>query len=429
VLQLVGEMTGGNQMASTKKITTKAKGKVTPAAKKASSKVSAVKTKSTTSTAKKPVVAKKAATAKKPVVAKKTATTKKTTTSKKPVAVKKATTVKKSVPIKKAPAAKKSVVAKKTSATKKVVASKKVTAAKKPVATKKASSKVSAVKPATKKIIAEKKVAPAKKISLGKKTVASPKPIAVKKAETAKKPAPIAKASPQKVETKKSTTTPKINTPVVPIKNKSSTPAKKSVKINVTNSALSAMSAQGSTSVAPVVKQKMPTLNKITEETMDELSDITIPTATESSLPTKTHHIIAGAEGIEPYKPVAGEEYMSEGQIKHFRVILDSMRRQLMEDVDRTVNNMRDSDKNLSDFTDRATNEEEMFFMLRTRGREGKLLKKIEEALERLEHHDYGYCDGCGVEIGIRRLEARPTATLCIDCKTLDEIREKQRGS
>jgi len=109
--------------------------------------------------------------------------------------------------------------------------------------------------------------------------------------------------------------------------------------------------------------------------------------------------------------------------------MLKAKKQQLMEDVDRTVTNMRDDDKNLSDFTDRATKEEEINFMLRTRNREGKLLKKIEDAIDRIKHDEFGFCESCGVEIGIRRLEARPTATLCIDCKTLDEIKEKQRST
>jgi len=136
-----------------------------------------------------------------------------------------------------------------------------------------------------------------------------------------------------------------------------------------------------------------------------------------------------GLEGIQPYQPKKGEDYMSDGQLAHFREILSTMKRQLMEDVDSTVSNMRDDDKNLSDFTDRATKEENLSILLRTRDREGKLLKKIEESLDRLEQGEYGYCESCGIEIGIRRLEARPTAVLCIDCKTIDEIRERQQGN
>ena len=142
---------------------------------------------------------------------------------------------------------------------------------------------------------------------------------------------------------------------------------------------------------------------------------------------TSLTHVIAGNLEIAPYQPSHDETYMSEQQKEHFRTILDATKQQLMEDVDRTVTNMRDDDKTLSDFTDRATKEEEINFMLRTRNREGKLLRKINDALDRIDDDDFGYCESCGVEIGIRRLEARPTATLCIDCKTLDEIKEKQR--
>jgi DnaK suppressor protein len=99
-----------------------------------------------------------------------------------------------------------------------------------------------------------------------------------------------------------------------------------------------------------------------------------------------------------------------------------------MEEVDRTVNHMQDDAGIYPDPNDRATQEEEFSLELRTRDRERKLLKKINEALNRIEIQDYGYCEACGVEIGIRRLEARPTATLCIECKTLQEVREKQTG-
>ncbi|MBB1074214.1 RNA polymerase-binding protein DksA [Rhodoferax sp. 4810] len=136
----------------------------------------------------------------------------------------------------------------------------------------------------------------------------------------------------------------------------------------------------------------------------------------------------AKAFGFEPYPLSADEEYMSPGQEAHFRAILLAWKRLLMEEVDRTVHHMQDDATNFPDPNDRATQESEFSLELRTRDRERKLIKKIDEGLARLDSHDYGYCESCGVEIGIRRLEARPTATLCIDCKTLDEIREKQRG-
>lgn len=134
----------------------------------------------------------------------------------------------------------------------------------------------------------------------------------------------------------------------------------------------------------------------------------------------------ANFKGYSPYNEKKGEEYMNDAQKEHFRGILNSWKKDLMEEVDRTVDHLKDEAGNLPDPNDRATQEEEFSLELRTRDRERKLIKKIEQTLGNLETDDYGYCDACGIEIGIRRLEARPTATQCIDCKTLDEIREKQ---
>ncbi len=130
--------------------------------------------------------------------------------------------------------------------------------------------------------------------------------------------------------------------------------------------------------------------------------------------------------GIAPYKPKKNEEYMNEAQREHFKKILQAWKHELMEEVDRTMSHMKDEAANFPDPADRATQEEEFALELRTRDRERKLIKKIDQTLDLLENDDYGFCDQCGIEIGIRRLEARPTATLCIDCKTLDEIKEKQ---
>lgn len=131
---------------------------------------------------------------------------------------------------------------------------------------------------------------------------------------------------------------------------------------------------------------------------------------------------------FKPYEAKEGEEYMNEAQLQHFANILNRWKAELMEEVDRTVHHMQDDAANFPDPNDRATQESEFSLELRTRDRERKLIKKIDESLKAIESGDYGYCETCGVEIGIRRLEARPTATLCIDCKTLDEIREKQMG-
>lgn len=129
---------------------------------------------------------------------------------------------------------------------------------------------------------------------------------------------------------------------------------------------------------------------------------------------------------FEPYHEVEGEEYMNDAQLAHFEKILTNWKADLRAEVDRTVHHMQDDAANFPDPSDRATQESEFSLELRTRDRERKLIKKIDDALDAIGSGDYGYCESCGIEIGIRRLEARPTATLCIDCKTLDEIREKQ---
>jgi len=129
---------------------------------------------------------------------------------------------------------------------------------------------------------------------------------------------------------------------------------------------------------------------------------------------------------FKPYKVKKGEEYMSEGQLGHFTEILNAWKKELMDEVDRTVGHMKDEAANFPDPADRATQEEEFSLELRTRDRERKLIKKIDESLEMINNGEYGYCETCGVEIGLKRLEARPTATQCIDCKSLDEIKEKQ---
>ena len=127
-----------------------------------------------------------------------------------------------------------------------------------------------------------------------------------------------------------------------------------------------------------------------------------------------------------PYEPKAGEDYMSAKQLGHFRKILETLKKELSEDIDRTVHTMQDEATVFADPNDRASQETDIAIELRNRDRERKLIKKIDETLSSIENGDYGYCNKCGVEIGIKRLEARPTATLCIDCKTLDELRERQ---
>lgn len=117
---------------------------------------------------------------------------------------------------------------------------------------------------------------------------------------------------------------------------------------------------------------------------------------------------------------------MNEKQLNHFRQILNDWKSELSQDIDRTVHTMQDEVTMFADPNDRASQESDMALELRNRDRERKLIKKIDETLSKINEGEYGYCTSCGVEIGLKRLEARPTATQCIDCKTLDEIREKQ---
>lgn len=130
--------------------------------------------------------------------------------------------------------------------------------------------------------------------------------------------------------------------------------------------------------------------------------------------------------GIAPYVAKKGEEYMSDAQLAHFRSILKAWKAQLMSDVDSTLNFMQDESASLPDVNDRATQEEEFAVALRTRDRERKLIRKIDKSINEIDQGEYGFCETCGIEIGLLRLEARPTATQCIDCKTLSEIKEQQ---
>jgi DnaK suppressor protein len=138
--------------------------------------------------------------------------------------------------------------------------------------------------------------------------------------------------------------------------------------------------------------------------------------------------LLAGPRNVQPYIPKRGEQYMSKEQLEHFRNILQTWKKDLMEEVDRTVSHMKDEAANFPDPNDRATQEEEFSLELRTRDRERKLIRKIDEALKRTEDGSYGYCLETGEEIGVKRLEARPVATLTIEAQERRERRERQYG-
>ena len=131
---------------------------------------------------------------------------------------------------------------------------------------------------------------------------------------------------------------------------------------------------------------------------------------------------------ISSYKGRKGEKYMSAAMKKHFNAVLIEWREHLREEMQKTFDHLKNKGESYADPIDRASQEEEFAFELRTRDRERKLINKIASSLDQIKQDDYGYCYACGIEIGVKRLEARPTATHCIDCKTLDEIKEKQLG-
>lgn len=140
------------------------------------------------------------------------------------------------------------------------------------------------------------------------------------------------------------------------------------------------------------------------------------------------HKAAMGPTDIKPYKAKKDEEYMGPEQLNHFRNILLLWKDQLQKEMDRTMQYMQEAGVNFPDPIDRASQEEGFNLELRTRDRERKLLRKIEETLAKMKDNDYGFCEVCGAEIGLNRLQARPTATQCIDCKTVAEMREKQIG-
>lgn len=135
-----------------------------------------------------------------------------------------------------------------------------------------------------------------------------------------------------------------------------------------------------------------------------------------------------GSFGIAPYKPKKNEEYMSDGQLEHFRSILERWKESLMEEVDRTIDHLRDDSGNFPDANDRASMETEFGIELKTRDRERKLVRKINAALERITQGTYGYCEKTGEEIGLARLEARPIATMCLEAQERYETIERHFG-
>ncbi len=285
---------------------------------------------------------------------------------------------------------------------------------------KKAVSKAAAKKKVTKKTAkktAAKKVAAKKTASKATASKKTPKKAATAKATPAaksKKKAVAKKAAAKKPAAKK-TATKKTASKKVAAK----VAAKKAPKSAVAKKAAAKKTAsKTSKKVTATVKEKATTADtQVASKKSSKSVKASAPNISVSdAIPSE----------VVPYERDKNSHYMDEKQLAYFSEKLAQWKQQLMEEVDRTVGHMKDDATNFPDPNDRATQEEEFSLELRTRDRERKLIKKINEAQKRIEDDDYGYCETCGVEIGVGRLEARPTAELCFDCKTLEEIRERQ---
>jgi DnaK suppressor protein len=270
---------------------------------------------------------------------------------------------------KKAKVTRRKVTAKKKPARKKAASKRKVTR-KKAVTKKRATRKKTAKKKAAKKKVVKKKAAKKK----------------VVKKKAAKKKAAKKKVSKKKVARKKAS--------------KKKVAKKKASKKKVSKKKVSKKK----------VSKKRPVARKKVSRPRRSRGDV----------------LTAPIHGISPYQPKRGEDYMSDAQLEHFREILSAWKRELMYEVDRTVHHMQDEAANFPDPNDRATQESEFGLELRTRDRERKLLRKIESALARIDDGSYGFCEETGEEIGLKRLEARPVATLCLEAQERRELAERQ---
>ncbi|MEE8236265.1 MAG: RNA polymerase-binding protein DksA [Gammaproteobacteria bacterium] len=174
------------------------------------------------------------------------------------------------------------------------------------------------------------------------------------------------------------------------------------------------------------VKKKTAAKKKLKKVATKARKKSTATTGKRRKARRRSHGNDVDIHGIKPYRTRAGEGYMNEEQMEHFREILFAWKVELMQEVDRTVHHMQDEASNFPDPNDRATQESEFGLELRTRDRERKLLKKIDQALARIDDGAYGFCEETGEEIGLKRLEARPVATLCVEAQERREVAERQ---
>jgi len=296
---------------------------------------------------------------------------------------------------------------------------------------------MAAKKPSVKATLA-KKTAPKKPVAT--KSTSRPEP--ARKAAPAKKPSsvhakpPVVRSAPKPVPKVSVTQT------VKPVK--ATAPAESTAKPAAAPVAAKPPAPTPATkTTAPAAAPKQVSATPVARTTSTSQSPKAIPSAkavssrpaAEISEPSEdgdeaeiSTNLLAGPRNVKPYIARRGEQYMGKEQLEHFRVILNTWKQDLMQEVDRTVLHMKDEAANFPDPNDRATQESEFSLELRTRDRERKLIRKIEEAIKRIEDGSYGYCNETGEEIGVKRLEARPVATLCVEAQERRERREKQYG-
>jgi DnaK suppressor protein len=300
----------------------------------------------------------------------------------------------------------------------------KATTSRKKVSARKVSKKKVTTKKVAKKAVAKKqtgkKKPSSKKIS---KKVSKKTPKKTPKKKSSKKSSPSKKKAARKTSTRKSSKkSPSRKAPKKTTKKSTKKSASKK-KAGSKKGASKKVSKKKTSSKKTVVK-------KASKKKASKKKAIAQKSTTIKSPPKRSRSrgdVLTGPiHGIEPYKTRRGEEYMSEGQLEHFRKILTAWKRELMFEVDRTVHHMQDEAANFPDPNDRATQESEFGLELRTRDRERKLLRKIEAALSRIDDGSYGFCDETGEEIGLKRLEARPVATLCLEAQERREVAERQ---
>jgi DnaK suppressor protein len=255
------------------------------------------------------------------------------------------------------------------------------------------------------------------KATKAKKTIAK-KADSAKKAAPAKKPAAVAKAKP--APSPKAVAKPAAKPTAAPV------PKPAAVKAQPAPATVASKPARATAAIP--AKPTTPA-RPVTPLNLNDLDTTGGSDADEADSPeVSSTNLLAGPRAVKPYIPRRGEQYMGKEQLEHFRQILNTWKRDLMNEVDRTVDHMKDEAANFPDPNDRATQESEFSLELRTRDRERKLIRKIDEAIKRIEDGTYGYCVETGEEIGIKRLEARPVATLCVEAQERRERREKQYG-